>query len=95
MQKAVFNPLASVTPAYQNKAKAKLDSMKATQKVTNVDLETLPTRDGDRLRAFSPQNPLQRLGELKPHDRTSFDAVNVNGQHTVPLQGHRYARNSK
>ncbi len=95
MQKVVFNPLTAVTPAYQNKAKAKLDRMKPRETVVNVDVAALPIRKGSVLSSIEPATPLQRLGELQPRALASFDVVSHHSVHAVPLQSHRYARHTK
>ncbi len=95
MQKVVFNPLTAVTPAYQNKAKAKLDRMKPRETVVNVDVAALPIRKGAPLSSIEPATPLQRLGELQPRALASFDVVSHHSAYAVPLQSHRYARHTK
>lgn len=95
MQKVVFNPLTSVTPAYQNKAKAKLDRMKPRETVVNVDVSSLPIRKGALLSSIEPATPLQRLGELQPRNLDSFDVVSHHSAYSAPLQSHSYARHTK
>ncbi len=95
MQKVVFTPLTAVTPAYQNKAKAKLDRMKPRETVVNVDVAALPIRKGTVLSSIEPATPLQRLGELQPRALASFDVVAREATHALSLQSHRYARHTK
>jgi len=85
----------AVTPAYQNKAKAKLDRMKPRETVVNVDVAALPIRKGTVLSSIEPATPIQRLGELQPRNLESFDVVEREAVHAVPLQSHRYARHTK